>query len=68
MSLIILSDDGNFKAIVRENNDGSCAVFYGNLRGWRKLSFQIYRLPFHAALDEAHAVVQKLVKFPSIKI
>lgn len=63
--ITILSDNGSFKAEVAEIRDGTRAVFFQQIKGWRKISHTVYPLPFHAALDAAHDTVNKLRQFPN---
>lgn len=62
----ILSDDGNFKAIVTETRDGCRVVIWQQIKGWRKLTHQTYTLPYHAVRDIAHDAVCKLRAFPPL--
>lgn len=72
MSLTIMSQDGRHKAVVTEDDDGPSATYFrlmhddarGRVDGlrpaWRKLRTSSMRMPFHAALDAAHLIVDQL--------
>lgn len=64
MAITILSDNEQFKAVVEPIRDGCRAVFYQQLKGWRKISHSVYDLPFHATCDSVFLTVQKLRGFP----
>lgn len=65
--MTILADNGQFKAEITEVRDGCRAVFFQQLRGWRRISHTVYPLPFHAALDAAHSAVQSLLPFKCLR-
>lgn len=60
--MIVPSDDGSRRAVVLEDDDGPVVRYYRALRRGGEVSWLFERearmtLPFHAALDLAHAIV-----------
>jgi hypothetical protein len=64
--ITILSDKGQFKAVLDDTEDGIAIVFWRHMTGdaehWKLISRQTVDIAFHVACDLTHDTVNELVE------